>query len=604
MFPRWISAAVLLVSASVLAAQSTTPSFDLSRDTSPVSTTATITSMVTGDFNNDARPDLVMAGGASANAITLRLGNGDGTFQAPLTIDNGNTPYVQDMAAADVNNDGNLDLIVSTQTSFPSAGTFTVYLGNGNGTFQAPLTYSTTYAPDSIAVADLNGDGYADIAVGDDEGFVELWNNQGGKSFTLANTAHPGNTSSPVFVRAGQFNGHNGINHLAALVGSAVYVLWNDGHENFTPQYYWSSYYVPSISVGDLNLDGKDDIVIPFACSAANGDQSECGGIQVLYGEGQNQVTSQLAVTIDNVYGPNGNLLLPGLVLPVDVNGDGIGDLVAEPVPNQPDNSVTGLWVYTGKPDGAFTQTPVQYVPSTHPNGALVAADFNRDGMMDFAQTLPGDAETEIYINGGARAACSSYTNRSSATVCQPVNNTWLPSPVTVQANSYDTAGVTAMQEYIDNSLEYNQNVTSFTHAFPLSLGSHFLVTKAWDSTGAAYVSDRNITVYSGTPGPACAVPSVGSAAICLPAGTSSGSSVQIVASGWTANVPTAAQLYIDGDLVVNNEGCNSSGDNCDGGTSYVSTAQSLSSGTHDLVFKLWDNLGKVCQAQKTISVQ
>jgi hypothetical protein len=80
---------------------------------------------------------------------------------------------------------------------------------------------------------------------------------------------------------------------------------------------------------------------------------------------------------------------------------------------------------------------------------------------------------------------------------------------------------------------------------------------------------------------------------------------VQILANGDSGiNVPTAAQLYINGSLVVNDQGyCNANG-GCTGGTSYVDTTQNLSTGTYDLVFKLWDASGAVHQAEKTITVQ
>jgi hypothetical protein len=127
-------------------------------------------------------------------------------------------------------------------------------------------------------------------------------------------------------------------------------------------------------------------------------------------------------------------------------------------------------------------------------------------------------------------------------------------------------------------------------------------VTKAWDDTGVSFRSNRSITVYNGTPGPTCPA-SENSASLCLPDGTTTSSPVHILGNGWTENVPTAAQLFIDGDLVVNNEACNPSGDDCYGGTSYLDTTQSLSSGTHELVFKLWDDKGNAYGVHQTVTV-
>jgi hypothetical protein len=173
---------------------------------------------------------------------------------------------------------------------------------------------------------------------------------------------------------------------------------------------------------------------------------------------------------------------------------------------------------------------------------------------------------------------------------------------VTVQANAYDKTTVTAMQEYVDYNLVYSQNVSTFETTFAEPLGPHLFVTKAWDASGLSFRSDRHVTVYNGTPGPACPA-AAGSADICLPSGTTSGSPVHILANGYPAWIPTAAQLYINGDLIVNNQGCDGSG-SCTGGTSYVDTYQTLSPGTYDLVFKLWDADGNVYQAEKSVTVQ
>ncbi len=55
-------------------------------------------------------------------------------------------------------------------------------------------------------------------------------------------------------------------------------------------------------------------------------------------------------------------------------------------------------------------------------------------------------------------------------------------------------------------------------------------------------------------------------------------------------------------DYIVADGACNTEGNSCEG-TSYVNTTQSLKSGSHDLVFKLWDDQGNVYTAQKTVTV-
>ena len=185
--------------------------------------------------------------------------------------------------------------------------------------------------------------------------------------------------------------------------------------------------------------------------------------------------------------------------------------------------------------------------------------------------------------------------------VCEPVDGTYSVAAVRVRANAYDSNMVTALQEYVDYKLMYSKSVSSFDITLPESVGPHLMVTKGWNAKGSSFISNRNITVYNGMPGPSCAAV-LDAASICVSAGATSGSPVHILANGYTTEIPTSAQLYVDGRLVVNDDGCNSSG-YCVGGTSYVDTYQTLSKGTHDLYFKLWDASGANYTAQKTVTI-
>src|SRR5262249_19703934 len=117
------------------------------------------------DLNLDSKMDLVVAlpGDPSSHqtgAISVLLGNGDGTFQAvsTLTID----AYPSHLAAGDFNGDHKPDLAVTNGDA--SVG---VLLGNGDGTFQAPENHIVTTRPasdaTSILVGDFNGDNKPDL---------------------------------------------------------------------------------------------------------------------------------------------------------------------------------------------------------------------------------------------------------------------------------------------------------------------------------------------------------------------------------------------------------------------------------------------------------
>lgn len=592
MLHRILAVAFLLGTTAALSAQSNV-SFEMFGDTY----TSGGGSVVAGDFNNDGKPDLVQCCGSSG--LVFREGNGDGTFQAPVTAA-AVTGGVNALAAADFNGDGKLDVAGIANLSEQAA--LYVWYGNGNGTFQSPLVYATTDTPDSVVTGNFFDDGRVDIAVGETNGNIDLFRNEGNGSFVFGKSINLGGGSeAAVYLAAGDLNG-NGLSDIAAtLNASSVWALWNNGSGNFTQQELSDSYVEPGVSIGRLNGDGQMDIIVDYTCNPTpsggegNGPEYQpCAGFDVYYGQGNNQLVKRTVVTDPGIYALGGPFA-------VDVNGDGYGDLVAA-------GSLScycefGAFVWQGNADGSFQQTPQEFLSNTNSVGPMALADFNRDGMMDFAMDQGSFGNAEFYINSTSRAACGTYTISPSVTACQPVDNTWSPSPVRVEANSYDTTKVTAMQEYVDGTLKYSEPVTSFNTTFAASLGSHLLVTKAWDASGRSFVADRTVTVYDGTPGPTCPA-TTDSANICLPSGAASSSPVLILANGNTGtSVPTAAQLYIDGTLVVNNEGYSFGNGNYSGGTSYVQTTQNLSGGTHSLVFKLWGADGNVYTATKTITV-
>ena len=121
-------------------------------------------SVAIGDLNGDGISDIVAAN-ATSDSVSVLLGNGDGTFQARTDYAAGSTPY--SVAIADFNGDNKQDLVVTTQNNgYGFEGTVSVLLGNGDGTFEAPTSYGTGgLLPISVAVGDLNGDGKLDLAV-------------------------------------------------------------------------------------------------------------------------------------------------------------------------------------------------------------------------------------------------------------------------------------------------------------------------------------------------------------------------------------------------------------------------------------------------------
>lgn len=120
-------------------------------------------SIAVGDFNKDGKLDVVVSnfGSLAPASISVLLGNGNGTFQPqtnlPLPADAG--PW--EVAVADLNGDGNLDIVSSNNNETY----LSIYLGNGDGTFQTPTHASVSFAPENVVIMDFNGDGIPDIAV-------------------------------------------------------------------------------------------------------------------------------------------------------------------------------------------------------------------------------------------------------------------------------------------------------------------------------------------------------------------------------------------------------------------------------------------------------
>src|SRR5439155_11566577 len=143
-------------------------------------------SIAIADVNRDGKPDLLIANEYESTAnqsngtVAILLGNGDGTFQPALTYRSGGQ-YAYTAAVADVNGDGNPDLLVTNQCAIGSCanGELGVLLGNGDGTFQSavvtPIPQLT--GVQQLALADFDGNGTLDIASGGD--FLLLGNGDG-----------------------------------------------------------------------------------------------------------------------------------------------------------------------------------------------------------------------------------------------------------------------------------------------------------------------------------------------------------------------------------------------------------------------------------------
>ena len=316
-------------------------------------------SVVVADFNGDGQLDLAVPV-YSLPGLDVFLGNGDGTFQAAPQV-SAISPNVGFAAVADFNGDGKPDIAVT----LPDNGSIMVLLGNGDGTFtelpQIPVP--NVFA---IATTDLNDDGIPDLVTTTGLSLTILLG-KGDGTFTVASPmATTGNISS---VAIGDFNG-DGIPDLAAArYSGSVEIFLGKGDGTFTPVASEPAVgYSPSdIVAGDLNGDGILDLAV--ANLTPNNNPAT---VTVLLGKGDGTFTPSTLTLLTNS--------LPYSVAIGDFNGDGIPDLVTA---NAGSNTAT---VFLGNGDGTFTTGPSPSL-GTDPIFAAVG-DFNGDGLSDIAGAL------------------------------------------------------------------------------------------------------------------------------------------------------------------------------------------------------------------------
>jgi uncharacterized repeat protein (TIGR01451 family) len=220
-----------------------------------------------GDFNGDGKRDLAVANQFSDN-VSIFLGNGNGTFAAAVSYAVGSQPY--SLAIGDFNGDGGSDLAVPNG----GANTFSILAGNGNGTFAAAVTYPAPFSnsPLSIVVADFNGDGKSDFALGNyNSNDVSIHLGNGSGTFATP-VSYPVGGLSPYLVAAGDFNGDGRIDlALADRFSDDVAILLGNGNGTFGAPGNFpvaAASQPVSVAIGDLNGDGASDLAV--ADSALN----------------------------------------------------------------------------------------------------------------------------------------------------------------------------------------------------------------------------------------------------------------------------------------------------------------------------------------------
>jgi hypothetical protein len=274
--------------------------------------------IVTGDFNGDGNLDLAAGVNDTSQSVSILLGDGTGNFTAmtkSLITATGSPVLVQDF-----NGDGIPDLLLSNYPIGPSA--MTILLGNGDGTFKvAPGSpFFTNYGTYPVVSADFNGDGIPDLAIAGGY-YLTIWLGNGDGSFTEVPIGSSSITEASLFgsMVEGDFNG-DGIPDIAVLdlYDQTVSIFLGNGDGTFTTGSpitisTISAGSPTSLTIGDFNGDGKLDLAVPLYGSS--------GSLAILLGNGDGTFYSASGspVPVEDF----SNSVAVG-----DFNGDGIADLL------------------------------------------------------------------------------------------------------------------------------------------------------------------------------------------------------------------------------------------------------------------------------------
>ena len=327
--------------------------------------------IVAGNLNADAGLDLVMVN-RTDNTVSILLNNGTGTgFTAatgsPIAV--GTTPL--HAVLADLNNDGNLDLLVTC-----SSGTVNILKGNGNGTFTAQASLTGLGALVMTAVGDLNGDGNLDLVTSAGtttlaRAVVGLANTDasGNGNFTFTTSQYNNLGLGTVSVALADFD-EDGRLDLAAGNSTAgtVSVRLGDGAGSFAGSISLPATGINQLVTADLTGDGHLDIASVNTFDGTNGRP-----VQVWVGSGDGTFTTPVVRLTPTVFAYT--------ISTGDYNGDGIIDLIA----SRAGSTTGGVDIFSYNAATASFTGPITKATIGNQPRNVVVADLNNDQTLDFA---------------------------------------------------------------------------------------------------------------------------------------------------------------------------------------------------------------------------
>ncbi len=437
---------------------------------------------------------------APGTDVGVVLGNGDGTFVAAVTYSSGGI-YADAVAIADVNGDGKPDLIVAdcgaNNQSNCAGGSIGVLLGNGDGTFgTAAVTSLAPYGgATSVAVADVNGDGFPDLIVAtgsNTAGLVGVLLNDGTGKFPTVATYSSGGLS-PLALAVADVNGDGKPDVVVANqwtdntdTSSNVSVLLNDGTGKFSTAvaYGTGGFFPDSVAIADINGDGKVDLVVANSSVGATGG---LGNVGVLLGNGDGTFGTAVAH-------PSGSYGAASVAV-ADVNGDGKPDIVVANCSSTSSDCSGGggsVGVLLGNGDGTF-QTAVTFGAGGNTPFWVAVDDLNGDGKPDIVAANcvsgtcgAGPGQVGVLLNTSLTATATALT--SSPNPSKFGQSVTFTATVTAQAG-FDKGTPTGTVSFFDGTT--NIGTSNLNTSGVATLTSTTLAVGT-DSITATYNGDTN----------------------------------------------------------------------------------------------------------------
>ena len=321
--------------------------------------------IASGDFNGDGKMDVVV-GNQTSKDLTVMLSSATTAGLTPRAAISTGGAVPLSLAVGDLNGDQKLDLVFITNNGTD----INVMIGDGTGSFAAPVKYAASTGTRSLLLVDLNGDKSPDaVVVNNNKGVSTLISTKDGK-FATATSVTVG--TLPNAVAAGDFNGDGKID-LVVSDGTAnsgsMLAGMGDG-KLATAVAITVGTTATDIATGDFNGDGKLDAVF-------------LSGTGIVFSAGNGNGGFATAV-------PTAVTTVPQALTAGDFNGDGITDLAVI------DISVYKAFVFISGMTGFGT--PKMYTTGNSPY-SLTVGDFDGDQRPDIAIANQATNDVTILTN-------------------------------------------------------------------------------------------------------------------------------------------------------------------------------------------------------------